>query len=117
MTQFQDMPIQLEVKIKCTDMENEPEEKPASMAADVTAERKAPKAEALKEPAKAAPRKEEPKAEIAKAEASVPAEKDSDSKLGMIILVIVILLILAYIAVAFLQYDGDFMFIEKLINK
>ena len=117
MTQFQDMPIQLEVKIKCTDMENEPEEKPASIAADVTAERKAPKAEALKEPAKAAPQKEEPKAEIAKAEASVPAEKDSDSKLGMIILAIVILLILAYIAVAFLQYDGDFMFIEKLINK
>ncbi len=117
MTQFQDMPIQLEVKIKCTDMENEPEEPQTSIAANVTAERKAPKAEALKEPAKIEPKKEEPKAEIVKSDDSVPAEKASDSKLGMIILAIVVLIIIAYIAVAFLQYNGDFMFIEKLINQ
>ena len=120
MTQFEEMPMQLEVKIRCTDMENEPEP-PTTLASEVTAERKAPKAETLKEPVKAEEKKEAPKADElpAKAEADeVPAEQGSSDSIALkVVFIIIVLLIVAYIAAAFLMYDGDFMFIEKLINQ
>lgn len=108
--QYQDWPLQIEVKIQCTDMENEPEPAKAE-----------PKVEAVQETVE--PQKIE--AENAKQEqenASTPVEstqnlpvkneKTAVKKSGMssgakVAIVIILLLIIAYVALVFLANGGN----------
>ena len=129
MTQFEDMPMQLETKIQCTEMENEPEPVVVPEPAKPVAKAAAP------EPVKVAEKPVEKVAEtpienvvakqVAKAEpkprtepmpAKVVDEAKSDSSVGKIIIAIVVLIVLAYVAAAFLMYDGDMLFIKQFLQ-
>ncbi|MBO4351619.1 MAG: hypothetical protein J6A01_11840 [Proteobacteria bacterium] len=135
MTQFEEWPMQLDAKIQCTDMENEPEAKPETKAAEAPkAEAEAPKKEAEETKKEAeAPKKEAEETkkaddEVIKSDASdssskdevpakkedkkedkVPAKKEDDSSMGAGTKFIIILVVLGalYLALVFGMCDGD----------
>lgn len=137
MTQFESWPMQLDAKIQCADMENEPEPradaiKEVKVEQEVKVETKveAPKTEVkVEEPKKEEPKKEEPKKEAPKAEepkkdALVEAKKDAvpekkedevpakveDSSMGAgtKLLIVVVVLAAIYLALVYGYCDGDF---------
>lgn len=119
--QYQDWPIQLEVKIQCTDMENEPdraEPKPAeekSAEAPKTEEKpaEAPKTEensadgALTlDPPKAAPTPR--RSDTASSSQTLPAQKSGGSAAGKVLIAVIVILAVAYLAFVFLVNGGNF---------
>jgi hypothetical protein len=117
LTQFEEWPMQLDAKVQCSDMENEPEVVEPPKPAEP------PKVEAPKaEPPKAEiPKAEPPKPEVPKAEPPKPAvpkpeprsaktdlvkadeasDVEESSSGGKVVVIIIVLLIIAYVACAY----------------
>lgn len=124
LTQYEDWPLQIEAKIQCADMENEPETTPApAQTAPAASEPKAEaKAEPKAEPAPApvpAPKhdaapvaKPAPKAVSAQ---NMPAIMEGSSyALVKVVLVIVLMIVVVYVALVYFSNGGDWNLLNML---
>lgn len=106
-TQFEEWPMQIDSKIRCTDMENEPEKAPEPVKAE------APKAEPVKvekkeEEVKVSDKKETEASEIVPAkEDEVPAEESEGMSTGAKVGLVIAILVILYVVLVFTMANGD----------
>ena len=122
LTQYEDWPLQIEAKIQCADMENEPETTPAPDPAQTAPAASEPKAEAKAEPAPApVPTPKHDAAPVAKpAPKAVSAQnmpaimEGSSHALIKVVLVIVLMIVVVYVALVYFSNGGDWNLLNML---